>query len=276
MTHPIALCAYNRPEHFKRVLSALEQIGVPSLYIFLDGTKTGVDSTATMGVRWLAENVTWTDPYIIRQKTNIGLARSIINAVDTVLDSRETVIVLEDDCVPGPHFCRFMDECLTRYADSKNVISIGGYTMRLPEDVLNAYPYDAYFFPRIETWGWATWRDKWALYEPDTVLAYAKAQRQGVNLTAGGNDIPAMIEDKIRRNTDSWSGGWLLAAALNNMLCVYPTRSHIQNIGMDGSGVHCGKTTKWDVELEMMTPSRFLDRAEVDAAINAAVLGYYR
>jgi len=273
---PIALCAYNRPEHFKRVLDALEWLGCASLYIFIDGPHALADCDDIKAVRFLAESITWTDPFIIRQRANIGLARSIVGAVDTVLESHECVIVLEDDCVPGPQFMCYMGKCLELYADNPKVISVGGYTMKLPEEILAQYPHDAYFFPRIETWGWATWRRTWALYERDTASAYARARQASVNMTAGGNDIPAMIEDKIRRNADSWSGGWLLAAALNNMLCVYPTRSHIQNIGMDGSGVHCGKTTKWDTELEMATPSRFPAEAIEDRAISEAVLGYYR
>ena len=39
MSHPIALIAYNRPKHLKRVLKALRKLQAEPLYVFADGPK---------------------------------------------------------------------------------------------------------------------------------------------------------------------------------------------------------------------------------------------
>ena len=236
MKHPLALVMYRR----YLAPSLLQHEGGRPIYIFSDGPKDGEPPGEVEMIRaMLRELVGIPDYELVERPGNIGLAASIEGAVDYVLERHETVIVLEDDCLPGPYFFDFMDECLDRYAGDESIISAGGYTMSLPGSVLTHYPWDAYFFPRIETWGWATWRRAWKLYEYDIADALRRANDRGVDLEQGGSDVPRYIQDKIA-GKDIWSPGWLLASYLNGCQCVYPTKSHIQYIGYDGKGTHCG------------------------------------
>ena len=45
-------------------------------------------------------------------------------------------------------------------------------------------------------------------------------------------------------------------------LCLYPSRSLVHNIGMDGSGVHCGQSSVFDVELSDSSAWTFPDHIE--------------
>ena len=273
MNHPVALTVYNRPEHTARVLDALRKYDIQSLYIFSDGAKiptndhgsgakTVNDHTAVRDVRALITSIDWTAPELVFLRDgNLGLARSMVAAVDHVLAEHETVIVLEDDCVPGPYFLTFMDECLGRYRDDSSVLGVTGYTVPVPGAVLDSYAYDCYSFPRIGSWGWATWRERWQSYERDVPTAYERAKRCGGNLTAGGKDIPGLIECSIAGQLDAWTPGWLLANALTRTYYIYPTVSHITNIGYDGSGVHCGKSNRYDTPIAKTRPTRFPARA---------------
>ncbi len=66
----------------------------------------------------------------------------------------------------------------------------------------------------------------------------------------GGDDLTRMLQNSISGKIDSWSVKWTYTHFLNNAHCVYPVKSRIKNIGADKSGVHTGKTNKFDVELE--------------------------
>ena len=264
MTHPLALVVYNRPGHTKRVIEALRSRFQPEpLYIFCDGPKSYQDKHNVLAVHDLvAACVTWTTPEILFLRgDNVGLRRSMVAAVDHVLNEHETVIVLEDDCLPGPHFFTFMTECLDRYKDDDRILGVTGYTVPIPRSVLNSYSHDCYSFPRIGSWGWATWRDRWELYERDFAAAYDKAKRSGCDLTAGGKDIPGMIERSIAGELDIWSPGWVLANILSNTYYIYPTKSHVTNIGFDGTGAHCGKSNRYDSPIAKTKPTRFPARA---------------
>ena len=256
MTHPLALVIYNRPEHLRQVMEALAPQKPEPLYIFADGP---MDEVAVKEARDMAWNMAnWTDRrLLLGQPKNLGLAASIINAVDQAMKYNDTVIILEDDCVPGPHFMAFMDECLKRYKDDPKVLCCTGYTVNIPDDLKQAHDWDVYFMPRTETWGWATWRHKWRLYRRDVGVAYREALQRRVDLAAGGPDVPGMIEDRVDNKSDSWSPGWMLAAYLNDMYCAFPMTSHIQNIGVDGSGRHCGQSEIWKTEIATEKPTRF-------------------
>lgn len=255
---------HNRPRHTARVLDALRAHNIQSLYIFSDGAKTANDDAAVQEVRALMMFIGWTVPEIIFLRgENLGLRHSLVAAVDHVLDRHGTVIVLEDDCVPGPHFFTFMTECLARYKDDDRVLGITGYTVPVPGSILDSYPHDCYTFPRIGSWGWATWRDRWELYERDFAAAYKRAKRLGCDLTAGGKDIPGMIERSIAGKLDIWTPGWVLANALTDTYYIYPTTSHLTNIGHDGTGVHCGKTNRYDSPIANIRPTRFPAKAPV-------------
>jgi len=277
MNHPVALVVYNRPSHTARVLAALRRTDVQLLYIFSDGAENSINRLAVQEVRRIIGTIDWVTPEIVfLRDNNIGLRRSMMAAVDHVLAEHETVIVLEDDCVPGPHFFTFVTECLERYESDDEVLGVTGYTVPVPKSILSSYAYDCYSFPRIGSWGWATWRERWQSYERDVPAAYERAKRWGGNLTAGGNDIPGLIERSIAGKLDAWTPGWLLANALTRTYYIYPTVSHVTNIGYDGSGVHCGKSNRYDTPIAKTKPTRFPARApEPDRRIVENFKRYY-
>lgn len=266
--HPLALIIYNRPAHLRRVLEALEPQRPDPLYIFSDGPKQGhnVDEARAQ----IEVALRWTAPIVCWRKTNLGLGASVVAAVDHVLREHDAVIVLEDDCEPGPHFMAWMNDCLDLYKDDPRILSVSGYTVNIPAELRNG---GGYLMPRIETWGWATWKHKWALYERDVGQALHKAETMKVPLDRGGPDVPAMIQARAEGRSQSWSPGWMLAAYLNDMRCLYPSVSHVQNIGTDGSGVHCGKSERWVTEIAQ-EPLDALDVVD-DEAIAQHVWDYH-
>ena len=271
MRHPTALVCYNRPQHLRQVLSALRQHEPEPLYIFCDGPKDEADTERVLAVRRLVTGIDWTEPQVASHPCNVGLAASVTGAVDHVLAQHGTVILLEDDCVPGPYFYEYMNHCLSQYREQP-VLSISGYTVRLPE---KDYPWDVYFAPRIGSWGWATWGNRWALYERDVARTRTLCTQAGLDLRMGGNDVPGLVQARIARGLDAWTLGWILTGYLHDMASVYPTRSHITNIGMDGSGVHCGKAGKWATLSADGPATRFPDEPVFHRPIIDAFMEYY-
>jgi hypothetical protein len=277
VTHPVALICYNRPGHLARVIMALEAIKPDPLYIFSDGPKDEIDEERIAQVRLVLQGVQWTEPIVISRFRNIGLAASIISAVDRVLRDHETIVVLEDDCVPGPYFYDYMAACLERYKDHDRIMAISGYAYRLPPETFIDYKHDVFCFPRIETWGWATWRGAWQHYIRDECLAakFEEAQRLGIDLEAGGKDVPNIIRNKIKRGVDSWSPGWLLGTAMVGGLTVYPVKSHIEYIGDDGSGTNMPDSGRWGTDTADRHTIRLPDGPTICPAAYMAMRGIF-
>jgi hypothetical protein len=64
----------------------------------------------------------------------------------------------------------------------------------------------------------------------------------------GAMPYTRMLEDQIAGRNDSWAIRWLASCFLRGTLTLYPSRSLVQNIGLDGvNATHCGKTDIYDV-----------------------------
>jgi hypothetical protein len=57
----------------------------------------------------------------------------------------------------------------------------------------------------------------------------------------GAYPYTRMLRDQIAGANDSWAIRWHAAAFLRGWLTLYPGRSQVQNIGLDGSGTNRGR-----------------------------------
>jgi len=270
---PVILMTYNRPFHTQKVLEILKKQNRKKLYIFSDGSKNECDILKVDETRLLLKNIDWCRPEIIEREKNIGLANSIVSAVNYVFEKHDKLILLEDDCVPQKHFFLFMEKCLKKYEHNEKIFGISGYSVAIDESILKKYPYDLYFFPRIGSWGWATWKRAWQHFEPDLSFAYNKAKESSIDLSQGGSDIPVMIRNMLNGNlTDVWTLNWVLSVYLQKGYYIYPTTSHIENIGWDGSGTHCSNADTAQNPFFEKKPERYPD----DVCLNQNIYTTFR
>lgn len=243
----IIVMAYNRPEHTAKVLEALEHEGAENIKLFIDGPKNSSDSANQQEILNTAQKCSL-DINIVERETNIGLAKSITNAVTSVLEENHAVVVLEDDCVPKKGFLTYMNTMLRTQKNNKNIGSVCGYTY--PHIPSKADDSDIFVINRFCPWGWGTWKDRWEGFSLDLKKAVEQVNYQQLNMQELGNDIYSYCtNDKFLNNKmDIWSLSWILQQFIKNMNVVYPRKSLIRNIGFDGTGVHSSVTNIFDIE----------------------------
>jgi len=239
-TAPIALFTYNRPWHTQQTVKALlknAQAKGSDLFVFSDGPKNKATKEKVDEVRQYLRTIEgFKSVRIVERKENSGLAQSIISGVTEVVNEHGKVIVLEDDLVTSPYFLKFMNEGLNCYAQDNRVISIHGY----------CYPVEGlpetFFLKGTDCWGWATWKRGWNLFEADGRKLLAALIEK--NLLErfdffGAYDYSGMLRGQIAGKNQSWAVRWYASALLRDRLTLYPRETLVQNIGLDGSGVHC-------------------------------------
>lgn len=243
------LFTYHRSYHTRQVISALKGSTIlpQKLFIFQDGLKQGDDAVQWEEVSGLVNNIDWCNKEVITAEYNKGLAASIVEGIDYAFKDYDAVIVLEDDCVPTANFIDFMQQCFEKYRDKKNVYSVSGYSWPI---TLKKTEYDVYGCGRISSWGWGTWKDRWNIYEKDYELAskMKKEKTASENLAAWGMDLEDTLVGNVRGVCNSWAVFWALNVISKSGICINPYESFIRNIGMDGTGVHCGVTDKFEVK----------------------------
>jgi hypothetical protein len=268
---PVALFAYNRPDHLRRTLDALRQNTLAArteITVFSDAPK----------IRALREYLASLEGFrsisIVAREANLGLARSIIGGVTELVARHGRVIVLEDDMVTSPHFLAYMNDGLDLYRDEERVISIAAYTYPVRANLPPAY-----FLRGADCWGWATWKRGWDLFEPrgETLLRALEERGEAKTFDMDGTyPYLRMLKRQIDGEINSWAIRWYASAFLANKLTLYPGVSMLGNIGNDGAGTHSSATNVFDVRIADRPLELVRQDAKEDPIARAAIAAYFR
>ncbi len=246
---PVLIFVYNRPYHTRETLKALslnEGADKTHVIIYSDGAKSGSDAALVNEVREICRQSTgFYQLTLVEREKNYGLAGNIISAVSLEIEKSGSVIVLEDDLVTSPGFLRYMNDALEFYHNS-NIFSICGYSPQL--NIPTDYNYSTYLAPRIGSWGWASWDEKWNKVDWETVDfdQFIRSPMKRKRFEEGGNDLTIMLlRQKIHR-INSWAIRFTYACFKLDNRVVYPIQSLVRNVGIDGSGTHMKRTDKYE------------------------------
>lgn len=113
---PIVLFAYNRPDHTKQTIEALQKNELASeseLFIYSDEAKN--------------DDV----------RNSVDEVREYIDGVTSIVNEYGKIIVLEDDLVTSPYFLKFMNDGLEFYENEEKVWHISGWNYPIETDGLD-------------------------------------------------------------------------------------------------------------------------------------------
>ncbi|MBQ5454975.1 MAG: glycosyltransferase, partial [Prevotella sp.] len=187
--------------------------------------------------------------HYVERTENWGLARNIIDGVTTLVNQYGRVIVLEDDLIVAPYFLQFMNDALETYKDEENVCHIQACDFT-KDPILP----DTFLIKWTGSWGWATWKRAWKLFNPngqellDELIRRKLTYRFDFN---GKYGYTRMLRNQIKGKNNSWAIRWNASLFLADKLSLNVGKSLIQNEGFDGSGTNCGSGNLYDSDLWM-------------------------
>lgn len=253
---PIILFTYNRLWHTQQTIETLKKntLAMDSeIFIFSDGPKKG-DEDKVNQVRGYLKNV---DGFkritIIERDENLGLADSIIEGVTKIVNEHEKVIIMEDDLLTSPYFLKFMNDSLSFYENDSKVWHISGWTCPINTSGLD----DNFFWQVMDCWGWATWKNRWSSFQkkPNKLIKeWDKRKIYKFDLDGSGV-FWSQIKNNASGRINTWAIFWYATIFDNNGLCLTPAQSYVRNIGLDGSGVHCGDVDIFKSEILNLNPN---------------------
>lgn len=233
---PIILFVYNRPENTQRTLDELsknEEAKHSILYIYCDGPKVNADSEQLGKINAVRTICSLENRFklvnVVEREINLGLAPSIIAGVTEIVNKHGDIIVLEDDIRTSKYFLKFMNDSLKLYKNDERVISVGGCNYFV---FGKQYP-STFFIPIPDCLGWATWSNRWKLFEADSKKLLKslleKKWEEKFNLY-GFYNFSGMLKDQSEGKVSSWAIRWQATAYLNDMITIYPNPSVTQHL----------------------------------------------
>ncbi|MCB2407991.1 nucleotide-diphospho-sugar transferase [Hymenobacter lucidus] len=262
---PVLFIIFNRPDSTRRVLAAIRQARPNRLYVAADGPRPDRAGEAVLcaQVRALVtDHIDW--PCEVRtlfRETNLGCGRNPAAAISWFFEHEPEGIILEDDCLPGPHFFRFCHELLARYRHDARVMHIGGCNFSREALRPLAAEADSYYFSgQVQSWGWASWRRAWQHFDFKLSLLPELGRRR-----LFGNLYPSLLERRywlprfraLHRSTappSIWDYQWHFAVAANSGLTIMPAQNLVCNIGFGQDATH---TTAADEQFARPAAAQF-------------------
>lgn len=275
---PILLFVYNRPEHLRRSIAALQQNTLAPesrLIIYSDAPRNEQDKPAVAAVRTYIHTLTgFKHISIVERETNRGLARNIIDGVTAQVTRYGRVIVLEDDLITAPYFLQFMNDALETYKDEPGVGHIQGCDF-----TQDATLPDTFLIKWTGSWGWGTWERAWKYFNADGKALLDELKRRHLTYTFDFNGkygYTRMLRRQTEGKNNSWAIRWNASLFLNDMLSLNAGKSLVANEGFDGSGTNCGGGGLYATRLYMdRLPVKKISPVTENLAARQAFVRYY-
>lgn len=229
---PLALFLYNRPKSTQKVLLSL--VNNTSLkdticFAFIDGPRNTLDillQTEILNTLFFYKKYFY-NLIIVKSEINNGLGTSIINGVNYVFSKFDSIIVLEDDLVVHENFLDYNNLMLNKFKDT-DVFHISSWTpVSFNGDTV-------YKTNMMHCWGWSTWKEKWNYFDknPIKALEYLNNNPSLIYKFNFNNDLIGQLYANNNNLINSWAIFWHFSIFINNGICINPTKSLINNIGL--------------------------------------------
>lgn len=254
---PVLLLGFNRPEKMSQLIRALS-VSKPGLVLIgVDGPRAqnATDAYLVRQTQETAALVTWPASVVTRFRShNLGLRGAVVDAVTWATSEYGKVIVLEDDCVPGPDFVPFATSMLERFRNEPLIGHINGYNLVAPENLQSqSSPIRLTRYP--ESYAWATWERAWTNYDDDLTWAEQCTIQELQKIThsyIGALRWKINFADAKSERIQTWAYRWLASMWASNLKIVAPSANLVRYDGHD-VGTHIRRHARW-TELKLTKP----------------------
>lgn len=234
---PILFIIFKRDYTAARVFEKIREIKPCKLYVSADGPRNESERLACDQTRALIQQVDWgCDVKVMFREKNLGCKYGPYTSISWFLEQEEEGIILEDDCVPDLSFFPFVQEMLETYRHDMRIGMIAGHSdVTIPMST-------SYVFSRFKAcWGWATWRRAWRFMDLE-LQQYDYRREVAPLMVYDQRRLPHWLTalDLIDQNkVSAWDWPWYFSLAAQSMLCIFPAKNLISNIGFGEDGTHC-------------------------------------
>lgn len=172
---------------------------------------------------------------------NFGLSKHIVGAIDFAMSEYDSVIVLEDDCIPAVSFIDFCISGLKTFKNQNEIIYLSGtnldvdFSLKAEENCLKTQ------YGQI--WGWATWKDRWVARETRVNYYYVIFSR-----------LPLLEKIFWIRNFRKplWDSVWGFYNLLRqNGYSIMPKDNLVSNVGFDNQSTNYGEDSSRNLEYSL-------------------------
>ena len=254
MKTPVLFIIFRRMDTAQKVFNEIRKAKPEMLFVAADAARPGKPGESEQCEKlrnWVIENIDWEcELKTLFQEKNLGCGMGVKTAIDWFFENVEEGIILEDDCVPHQDFFYFCSELLEYYRYDTRITCISGNNFQFGREYGDA----SYYFSRYpNTWGWASWRRAWKIFDFDMKTFTEFKKEKIITRLFPEKYIQKRWLDLFQKvynknpNFSVWDIQWTYAAFINNTLSISPQNNMVSNIGTDSTHEMKNKTMKMPI-----------------------------
>jgi hypothetical protein len=226
------IVGFMRPDGVIKTLKKIIESGIENIYIAIDGPKFGKHNDVAKTVLEEIEGIQKSNNIMIKtwvRDSNLGLAVSMITAIDWFFQFEELGIVLEDDLDFNENLVVFFRSNSHVLKDSKIMMLSGNNfsSGEIQNDSLVTYPL---------IWGWCTDAMCWRIMR-ELILSPKIQINFKHKLSVSTFWFAGSLKSRFG-NLDSWALPLAAGFHSNNYYCLIPSENLVKNVGYDVHATH--------------------------------------
>ena len=231
---PVLIICYARASNVIALVDQLQNLGIHNIYIAIDGAKSeDVENLQAELMRFIEspKNGLPNSIHVWKRNENLGIAVSVITAIDWFFSQVEYGAILEDDLMPEDSFFVYLHHFLELFKSNSLITLISGNRAQ----ALNGHSKDLCLTNYPQTWGWGTWKDRWIEIRSS---AYSHDTRCNLSFSPVKNFWYFGTKRVLAGKVDTWDIPLANFMYKNGKLSVLPPENLVSNFGNDLFATH--------------------------------------
>jgi hypothetical protein len=239
---PILIGTLDRSEHFINLINSLKiatDVELTDLYIALDFPFKDIQKDGYNKIKcFISEISCFKSITIFQREKNFGIYKNYTEAINSVFQNHETIIILEDDNVVSRNFLQYMNGCLEKFEHNKEIYAVCGWK---PIDEIDIFENEQtiFFSKTFCGWGAAYWKSKYIsdeiLYNNNFMKLSLKSL---IKIDNSNNQIFPLLYTMYNKKIIFGDTLVVLYQHFYNKFSIFPVISKVRNLGHDGTGVN--------------------------------------
>jgi hypothetical protein len=231
---PVLILGYLRHKKLNNLLAG-ELLKDRRLYIFIDRAPEDLVAENTQTFETASSFTNRHEIKIEWSNTRLGVGKAIPAAVDWAFETEDSIIVLEDDCLPNEYALEFFDYQISETLGDNRISLISGTSPTAFNPNYQMFENSLSSFPLI--WGWATNKREWMMIsrltrESLTLKEIVKFIISTQNWGAKLFFLAAYVRIK-KKNLQAWDALVALELLRISKFALIPSVGVISNTGND-------------------------------------------
>lgn len=246
---PVLIPTLNRFTHFRNCVESLAlctHANQTDLFIALDYPSKESHFEGYEQIKnYLPTIVGFKKVIIIKRERNWGASENIYDAIETIFNQYERLIISEDDNVFAPNFLDYMNKGLSLFEFNSKVSSVCGY--KFPFEGPQSFPHNYMYSKSFSGWGYGFWREKytdkvWLDNKEQALSEVRKFLKNPLNAYRVYKAQKGLLESlmkMVQKKEIKADGMHCFYNLKKNSFSIFPKTSLVRNTGHDGSGENC-------------------------------------